>query len=372
MRLPLRLTSVILSLVFLIPAATSYPAPAWAAKPYEVLWQYTAGGKAVLPPVVSPWGDVFLFAGSAVQRLDPNGRLLWSFNVSGGRPGRPLFFSDGSVFLPTDKALYEIKPYGRQGWSFGVLAGEQGKTGVPAAARGPGDLFYVLMGRSLYAVAPRRNMVWYVAEGDTALAVDADHHRVYLAHSAKDAGMTLAALDGAGQTVWRRGFGEMSRVSLVPAPDGKVIYALLVPGRTDARNRASVQALDAATGAQVWRRGFPQQEFSEPCLAADGTLYLVAGRRYLYALDAATGEEKFSLPLLDLSGAAPAADRRGIVYVPGRERLYAVSSRTGRLLWEDRFEGGVPAPPAVGRDGLTVYLVTGKGVLYALQAGEVL
>ncbi|MGQ9497500.1 MAG: outer membrane protein assembly factor BamB family protein [Desulfotomaculales bacterium] len=371
MRLPLGLACLAACCVLVLPAVFC-PATGQAAKPYKILWQYTAGGKAVLPPVVSPWGDVFLCAGNAVQRLDPNGRLVWSFNVSGGKPGRPLFFSDGSVFLPTDKALYEIKPYGRQGWSFGVLAGEQGKTGTPAAARGPGDLFYVLMGRSLYAVVPRRNMVWYVAEGDTALAVDGDRHRVYLVHTSKDAGATLVALDGTGQTVWRRGFGETSRVSLVPAPDGRILYALLVPGKTEARNRAAVYALDTATGAQVWRHSFPQQEFSELHLAADGTMYLVADKRHLIALDAATGEEKFSLPLLDLSGAAPAADRQGIVYVPGKERLYAVSSRTGRLLWEDRFEGGVPAPPAVAHDGLTVYFVTGKGVLYALQAEEVL
>lgn len=363
----LRLVTAILCPAFVLAAALALAAQ--AARPYKILWQH-AGGKTALPPVVSPWGDVFLLAGSTVHRLDPNGRLVWSFSVSGGKPGRPLFFTDGSVFLPTDRALYEIKPYGRQGWSFGVLAGEQGKTAVPAAARGPGDLFYVLMGRSLYAVAPRQNMIWYVTEGDAALAVDADRHRVYLVHTARDAGSTLLALDARANVLWRMGFAELNRIYLNLSADGKVLYAVVVPGKTDERNRAAVYALDTATGTRLWRHSFPQQELSDAHLGPDGVLYLVAGKRYLYALDAATGEEKLSLPLLDLSGAAPAADRRGIVYVPGKERLYAVSSRTGRLLWEDRFDGGIPASPAIAHDGLTVYFVTGKGVLCALRAEE--
>ncbi|WP_406678759.1 PQQ-binding-like beta-propeller repeat protein [Neomoorella carbonis] len=345
--------------------------PAGAGSPYTILWQrQIAGGtgNSGLPPVISPWGDIFLVTSSSILRLNDRGEQIWDFKTGERPTGAPVFFPDGSAFVPTTRTLYEIKPYGRPGWSFSVASGESGgNTSSPTLARGPGESFYLLLGKSLYAVAPRRDMLWYMGQSDYPVAVDADRQYVFVARTEKDSGTTVEALDGSGATVWRRGFAEQKQLYLSLSPGGKYLYVAGVPKTASVMNKCALYALDAASGAIVWARRFSQAEIGNINAAPDGLVYLVAGKERLYALDGATGEERLSTRLLDLSGAAPAVDRQGTIYVPGRERLYAVDGRDGRLLWDMEVDGGVQVTPALGPDGLTVYFTGGKGILYALQ-----
>lgn len=364
------LTIIVLAALFCLPIIQ--PAAAQPAKAYTILWQRQfAGfsGKTGLPPVISPWGDIFLPTGSGILRLNDRGEQIWEFKTGGKPTSLPVFFSDGSAFVATAKALYEVKPYGRPGWSFTIVSREKGNnTSPPNLTRGPG-VFYLLLGQSLYAVAPRRDMLWYVGQSDNPVAVDAGRQYVFVAHNKKGAGTTLEALDSAGETVWLRGFAEQKQVYLTLGPDGKYLYVASTPRTVDSFNKCALHALDAATGATIWSRKFNQKDVSNITPGPDGLLYLVAGKRYLYGLDSRTGEEKLSTQLLDLSGAAPAVDRGGTIYVPGQERLYAVSSDGGRLLWDIELDGGVPTTPTPGSDGLTIYFTDGKGTLYALRAG---
>ncbi|WP_338818460.1 Outer membrane protein assembly factor BamB [Moorella thermoacetica] len=361
--------TILLAALFCLPLMQ--PAAAQPANGYTILWQQQfAGfsGKTGLPPVISPWGDIFLLTGSGILRLNDRGEQIWEFKTGERPTGAPVFFPDGSTFVPTARALYEIKPYGRPGWRFTISTGESGgNTSSPTLARGPGESFYLLLGKSLYAVAPRRDMLWYMGQSDYPVAVDANRQHVFVARTEKDTGTTVEALDGSGATVWRRGFAEQKQLYLSLSPGGKYLYVAGVPKTTSAMNKCSLYALNAASGSVVWSRRFSQAEIGNINAASDGLVYLVAGKERLYALDGATGEERLSIRLLDLSGAAPAVDRQGTIYVPGQERLYAVDGRDGRLLWDMDVEGGVQATPALGPDGLTVYFTGGKGILYALQ-----
>ncbi|OIQ54267.1 outer membrane protein assembly factor BamB [Moorella thermoacetica] len=349
------------------------PAAAQPAQPYTILWQrqITGGsGSAGQPPVISPWGDIFLLTGSGVLRLNDLGEQIWEFKTGDKPTSSPVFFDDGSTFVATAKVLYEVKPYGRPGWSFTVASGEKGSTASPPnLTRGPGDLFYLLLGRSLYAVAPRRNMLWYLAQSDYPVAVDAGRQYVFVARSENGVGTTLEALDSAGKSVWSRGFAEQKQVYLSLSPDGKYLYVVNIPKSPGKFNKCALYALDAAAGTIIWSRKFNQNELSNFTRGPDGLLHLVAGKRYLYGLDSLTGDERLSTQLLDLSGATPAVDREGTIYVPGKERLYAVSGSDGRLLWDLDLDGGVATTPALGSDGLTIYFTDGKGTLYALRPG---
>ena len=339
-----------------------------AAQPYTILWQQPGMGKTGLPPAVSPWGDIFLPGGSGLLRLDAHGRKIWEARLPAKAASPPVFFPDGSTFVATSKALFEVKPYGRTGWSFTIVAGEKGsRAAAPNLTPGPGDLFYLLLGSSLYAVAPRRNMVWYLGASDYPIAVDAGRSYVYLAHNKKDAGTSLQALDVDGDSAWRTGFAEQKQVYLALSVGGAYLYAACTPQKVDRSHKTALYAFDAATGAKVWSRRFIHKEISNITIGPDGLLYLVAGKRYLYALEPATGREVLANQLLDLSGAAPAVDSKGTIFVPAKDGLYAVSRSSGRLLWQADFPGGVPATPTVGLDGRTIYFVDGKGTLYALQ-----
>lgn len=342
------------------------PVAAGAAGAYTILWQQQVG-KAALPPAVSPWGDVYLVTGSGLLRLDDRGRLLWEFRTSERPTSAPVFLADGSTFIATGRGVYEAKPFGRAGWSFNIICGEKSGSAAPNLAQGPGDLFYLVAGLGLYAVEPRANLVWYVGEAGDPVAADADSRHVFLARHQKGTCTSLAALDATGQTLWQQGLPEQKVLHLALSRDGKHLYAAGIPKTLDRLNKTAVYAFDAALGQLLWQKKFNHREISSVTVGPDGLLYLVAGKRYLYVLDPATGEEVFSTALGELSGAAPAVDGRGTVYVPGKERLYALSSSTGRLLWEAALEGGLPHTPALGTDGSTVYLLTGKGTLIALQ-----
>ncbi|BCV22959.1 PQQ-binding-like beta-propeller repeat protein [Moorella sp. Hama-1] len=354
-----------LSILLLTPATTAAALP---EKPYTVRWQLKGTANLKQPPVISPWGDIFLFTGNGVQRLDDQGRQIWQYNTPEGTTSGPVFFKDGSTFVATGKALYEIKPYGRAGWRFTIPTGEKGSSAQGSnLAQGPGDTFYLLLGSTLYAVAPRRNMIWYLGQSDYPVAVDADRRYVYVARNKKDAGTTLAALDAGGATVWQRGLAEQKQLYLTLSPDKQYLFVVSIPKTIDRMNKAALYTLDATTGNTVWSRRYAQNELSNITIGPDGLLYLVAGKRYLYALDPATGREVLSNQLLDLSGAAPVVDRNGTIFIPGQDCLYTVSRSTGRLIWYADFPGGIPTTPTLGRDGLTVYLTDGQGSLYALQ-----
>ncbi|BCV22975.1 hypothetical protein [Moorella sp. Hama-1] len=94
------------------------PAAAQPAQPYTILWQRQITGSSGQPPVISPWGDIFLLTGSGVLRLNDRGEQSWEFKTGGKPTSLPVFLADGSSFVATAKVLYKVKPYDRPGWSF--------------------------------------------------------------------------------------------------------------------------------------------------------------------------------------------------------------------------------------------------------------
>ena len=139
-----------------------------------------------------------------------------------------------------------------------------------------------------------------------------------------------------------------------------------------------VYALDAATGEERWR--FESGRWSSASAAPvvkDGVVYVGEeaggggrGEFYLYALDAATGEERWRFQAG--GSVTPPAVVGGTVYVgSGDNYVYALDGATGKWLWRFKagFEGDVAGfcAPAVA-DGV-VYIGGADEYVYALDAG---
>lgn len=128
-------------------------------------------------------------------------------------------------------------------------------------------------------------------------------------------------------------------------------------------NEGTLYALNATNDATVWMKAI---NANGNVAVVNGVLYvssLTPNDRYVYALDAATGNVIWQYEPPFTPGSPTVAD--GIVYVPVYTSLYALDARTGALIWQQA-TGPTNGSPAVV-NGL-VYTGSAGGTMYALNA----
>ena len=103
---------------------------------------------------------------------------------------------------------------------------------------------------------------------------------------------------------------------------------------------------------------------SSPAIA-DGVVYVGSGDGRLYALDAGTGQEKWSFNTEGEVVSSPTIAGR-VVYVGSNDgRLYALDVETGQEKWRFKTGGPVASSPAIA--GRVVYFSSLDGYLYAVR-----
>lgn len=102
-------------------------------------------------------------------------------------------------------------------------------------------------------------------------------------------------------------------------------------------------------------------------LVSDGVVYVSGGEASLYAVDAATGRQRWKFRA-DEAADAPSslAMSDGVVYVCGGKHLHAVDAASGKQRWTFATSGDVYAPAA--GDGLVYF--NSSDYLYAVDAAE--
>ncbi|MEI5522402.1 PQQ-binding-like beta-propeller repeat protein [Streptomyces brasiliscabiei] len=184
-------------------------------------------------------------------------------------------------------------------------------------------------------------------------------------------GPTLFALDAReGADLWR--LSTEAWVYSLKADRGTVVTATRGGG---------VQGWEASNGQKLWELTGAQTDFESPeagPVVQDGTVYVWKDAR-LRALEARTGEERWSYPIGDAASCGgvpvrltPASD--GYVYISAGSRVLAVDIAGGHVRWH--FEAPavfLSAPtyapgPAVTGGG--VYLADYLGTVYALDATD--
>ncbi|MFJ2831374.1 PQQ-binding-like beta-propeller repeat protein [Streptomyces sp. NPDC087263] len=184
-------------------------------------------------------------------------------------------------------------------------------------------------------------------------------------------GPTLFALDAReGGDLWR--LSTDAWVYSLKADRGTVVTGTRGGG---------VQAWEAANGHKLWQISGAQTDFESPEAGPavhDGTVYVWQDAR-LRALEARTGEERWSYPIGDAAscGGVPVritAAPDGYVYVSAGTRVLAVDAAKGHVRWH--FEAPavflcppvfVPGPAVTGGG---VYLADYLGTVYALDAAD--
>ncbi|WP_175400429.1 outer membrane protein assembly factor BamB family protein, partial [Streptomyces prasinopilosus] len=265
---------------------------------------------------------------------------------------------NGAGPAPAVPAAAPEQPSGWRPWRFRM---SNDVWGTPSVA---GDLVYVTSfevhaldvatGRRRFKT---RDVAWSMAVADG------------LIHASD--GPTLFALDAReGGDLWR--LSTDAWVYSLRADRGTVVTGTRGGG---------VQGWEASTGRKLWEVTGCQTDFETPEAGPavhDGTVYVWRDAR-LRALDARTGDERWSYPIGDAASCGgvpirltPAPD--GHVYVSAGTRVLALDIAGGHVRWH--FEAPavflsppvfVPGPAVTGGG---VYLADYLGTVYALDATD--
>ena len=183
----------------------------------------------------------------------------------------------------------------------------------------------------------------------------------------------LHHLEGAEnpQLRWRVGIGAGSgdelRLLASPVVAFELIYTF------DARARVS--AFEVATGNLVWRRNLTPKDEEAGALGggvavADGVLYASTGYGYVHALDAGTGADLWRQRLGAPVRGAPTAAAGRVIAITYDNRLFALSGQDGRVLWSHSGlpeDAGIIGSPSAAVDGDVVLAPYTSGELVALR-----
>ncbi|GGR61767.1 MULTISPECIES: outer membrane protein assembly factor BamB family protein [Streptomyces] len=292
---------------------------------------------------------------AAVKAPPPEAGLVASW--SRPRPGTAT--ADPAV--PPAPPAPPVPPEPASGWRPWRFRMSNDVWGTPGVA---GDLVYVTSfevhaldvatGRRRFKT---RDVAWSMAVADGRI-------------HASD-GPTLYALDGReGTDLWR--LSTDAWVYCLKADRGTVVTGTRGGG---------VQAWEASSGRKLWEITGCQTDFESPeagPVVHDGTVYVWQDAR-LRALEARTGEERWSYPIGDAASCggvpvrlAPAPD--GCVYISAGTRVLAVEAVSGRVRWHFEAPAVFLSPPAFAPGpavtGGGVYLADYLGTVYALDAAD--
>ncbi|MER5469094.1 serine/threonine-protein kinase [Streptomyces sp. NPDC002935] len=155
----------------------------------------------------------------------------------------------------------------------------------------------------------------------------------------------------AGERLWR-------------FPVGGLVYAspAVADGTVYISGSRNLCAVEVSSGRARWKRPLTGVGLGSP-VVDDGVVYLNSVDDHLYALDGATGEQRWRV-LAGGPGSPAVAD--GVAYVGGADGgLHAVDALTGRQHWVHHADGFVSARPVVAD---AVVYAASRGSLYALDA----
>ena len=135
--------------------------------------------------------------------------------------------------------------------------------------------------------------------------------------------------------------------------------AVIIPLRTGVLAAHSLR-----TGAEIWTSALA----AEQPLAADGERVYVVSGESITALDAATGAVIWRVPALGKGTAAPLAHAGWVIAAAGGE-LIAIRAADGTPIWRRQI-GPVEFRPAIDGEVLVVPLVEGRLLALNVQNGE--
>ena len=330
-------------------------------------WLYDTGGMVISSPAVDKTGgpyDGTIYVGSNSNNLyafKPDGTLKWTFPSTADIQSSPAIGTDGTIYVGSNNGrVYAIDPSdGSSKWSVDTGGAVISSPTIDLTGGPHSGTIYVGSGEEsmpgngkILAIRPNGSIKWQFVPTDP--------------HSVGDLNVDSSP------TVDENG-------NIYVGADTRVLYALNPDDRTaglpfpTANEWFFPPLLPLAGGVE-----------SKPAISASkATVYFEAESFFLYAVNIATGVQRWALdidrfgPVSDDSEleSSPVIGPDGTIFVGSKDgRLYAVN-HDDRLAglpfptareWTFDTGGEVRSTPAIGGDG-TIYVGSGSGRLFAIN-----
>ncbi|MCU1432352.1 MAG: hypothetical protein JWP95_1457, partial [Actinotalea sp.] len=254
-----------------------------------------------------------------------------------------------------DPAGWSLSRWGRPGTTLSMSE----PTGAPVVLDGARPLVLTssaLHGLTAFDATDPDTVVWRFRPRGTVLGgpvVDPATGDVYVGSS----GRRLSKLSRDGMFLWSHETGDNVAARPVLVDD-----VVVVPGED-----ATVQGLDAVTGAVLWSVRTTGPMVSSPALA-DGVVAMGSDSGAVHGLDPATGEEVWRFDAGDPVEAPVVADGRRFLVTTATGLRIALDAATGEELWSR--ETGVDQRSGAVVDGATMLLVDSSGGWMAAYSTE--
>ncbi len=341
----------------------------------RIKWAFQAEGPIRAAAIVA--GDMLCFGSAdgflyAVNRAD--GRLRWKFQTGGAIAGAPAVAGTTIIVAGRSDTVHALNlADGTPRWTFRMQPALSTPTEwnyFTAAPVVDGRQVLVPSGDGhLYALdLATGKLRWSFKTGDSLRASPLVANGVIYQPSGDDYVYALAAADGVLR--WKfatagvgydlsQGYIRSDIFTRPSLQDG-----LLVFGSRD----ANVYALDAVTGEKKWTFAY-DSTWAMSMTVDEGVVYTGwSTNNKVNALDLMTGAQKWEFNAGSHTYAAPLVDGDAIYWASGGGKLHQLDKRTGELRWSYDIDSDLYSPP-VQADG-TIYLGTDDGRMLAVGEGH--
>lgn len=302
-------------------------------------WSFTGGGSFGYSSVTYKNNVVYVgCTDSYVYAFNAtNGRQLWQFKAGNTGVESDAVIEDSTVYVGcNDDQLFALNAVtGLPRWSF--MTGRN-ISSSPKIANG--KVYFGSSDGKFYALqANTGQLVWSYQTGAMINQSGASLVNGILYFGSRDG--YLYSLDAStGNLKWRFGNGNVSFEQSSPTVYNGAVYIggwYNVPGFNV---KGSVYAVNATTGNPIWEK-LPNTGFSSSPFVANNRLYITGDDLKISVLDITTGNTLWQKTILPNSSSPVEAN--GIVYVGGSGTgfIYALNAATGNEVWKFPVAGAV-------------------------------
>ena len=343
------------------------------APPYGVAWDLE---EQPITGVAATDQAVVIVTSEAVRALDPfDGTELWARGRPPGPAGVPAIAGQLVIHARDEGVAGQIVARdletGDLAWQAplgsAAVGGPTVAEGAVFVGTGAGEVV------ALDAAAGRELWRFETRGGVTGSPAVSEGIVVAAAYEARTGRSTVYALDaeagGADGALWQHAAGPVGPPS-APSIAGGLAYIGL--------SNREVRALALEDGAERW--SFTSRDrFGPRQVPAAGDALILADRTHLYRLDAASGEERWSWLLAELTrlpgnrietllASSPAVSSGTVLLGDASGELSAIDLDSGRRVWRRDLGDGAAGPIAVTSDHVYAVTLGADGGLVALES----